>query len=111
MRVLFDVDGTLIESGSGSDGGGRPKAAMVHLLTALAASGHLIYVASSGGRGYAVEQCMALGIRDLVRIVEKEPDDYDLVIDDDPGVAQGLGRQLLHVRSGVLDADTDAPWL
>ncbi len=110
MRVLFDVDGTLIESGSASDNHPLPKTAIVELLKALAAGGHRIAVASSAGREVAAAVCVVLGIRGLVRIVDKEPDNYDLVIDDSAEGGQGLGRQLLQVRSGMLGAEVDDPW-
>lgn len=82
MKILFDVDGTLIRWNGDADKD-QPISEMVNLLITLARAGHDVYVASSGGERYAAAWCSRLMIRDLVTIVPKfgrEP--VDIAFDD-----------------------------
>lgn len=77
MNVLFDVDDTLIrilyesERGVLVARGQEPVVPMIDLLGTLYYAGHAIYIASSGGKEYAAQQCRQLGINHLVTVVER----------------------------------------
>lgn len=88
MKVIFDVDGTLIRWTDGWEAN-QP---VLDLLWALVFAGHEVHVASHGGFKYAQDCCLRLGISAAVTVVEKDENDvmlaqgYDLCLDDDPSV-------------------------
>ena len=59
LRVLFDVDDTLIHLPLHSDKD-EPNMPMIELLKALSAAGHEVYVSSGGGVEYAKNWCKKL---------------------------------------------------
>ena len=89
MNVFFDVQGTLLTMEEVP----RPRAREAFLT--LTASGHDLYLWSSGGAGYAATAADLLGVADLVSGCfgkRTEPGvPVDFAVDDDASVVEAHG--------------------
>ena len=83
MKVIFDVDGTLITWND------EPNLPVVAMLKALHLDGWQVFVASGGGQQYAQDWCAELGLSGMVTVIEKGENPemlaqgFDLCVDDD----------------------------
>jgi len=81
MKIVFDVDGTLI------DQNGEPRSKIVNLLSMFYILGWDIYVHSAGGIEYAKFQVGRLNLHDDIKVYfEKKGNstiEYDIAVDDD----------------------------
>ena len=88
MNIFFDVLDTLL-----TEEVPRPRAREAFLT--LMASGHDLYLWSSGGAGYAATAAELLGVTDLVSGCfdkRREPDvPVDFAVDDDASVVEAHG--------------------
>ena len=89
MNVFFDVQGTLLTMEEAP----RPRAREAFQM--LRASGHEVYLWSSGGAGYAATAADLLGVTDLVSGCfgkRQEPGvPVDFAVDDDTSVVEAHG--------------------
>ena len=89
MNVFFDVQGTLLTMEEAP----RPRAREAFQM--LRASGHEMYLWSSGGAGYAATAADLLGVADLVSGClgkRQEPDvSVDFAVDDDASMVEAHG--------------------
>jgi hypothetical protein len=89
VNVFFDVLGTLLSD----EGVPRPRAR--EALLALKASGHDLYLWSSGGAGYAASAAELLGIADLIEdyLDKREGPEVpvDFAVDDDASMVEAHG--------------------
>lgn len=94
MRILVDVDGTLIDYNS------VPRMAIVKLVHDLFYAGNTIHLASGGGVQYAEMWAQRLRLPDGIQIVPKFMPpvgfEYDIAIDDHPECR--MGKIVLQVK-------------
>jgi hypothetical protein len=100
VNIFFDVLDTLLTEEEVS----RPRAREAFLM--LKASGHDLYLWSSGGAGYAATAAELLGVTDLVSGCfdkRQKPDvPVDFAVDDDASVVEAHGGY----RIAPFDGDT-----
>ena len=84
MNVFFDVQGTLVS-------GGVPRPHARRVFSELGSRGHIVYLWSSAGAGYAASAAKALGVEDLIAgCYSKSPPppvSVDFAVDDFPDIA------------------------
>jgi len=99
VNVFFDVLGTLLTEEEDLP---RPHAREV--FQELRESGHVVYLWSSGGAGYAAVAAELLGVADLVGgcfAKHREPGvTVDFAVDDDPSIVEAYGGYLVEPFAG-----------
>ena len=99
MKIAFDIDGTLWLTNH-KEGKEEPNRLLLEVLRWFVANGDEVYLWSSGGVEYAKEIAGKLGVKEMVKFIEK-PDfgghhpDMDLAFDD---VEKNLAKTNILVK-------------
>jgi hypothetical protein len=105
VNVFFDVQDTLLA-------GGIPRPHAREVFTELAASGHVVYLWSSAGAGYAASAAKLLGVEDLVfECYSKSvppPVTVDYAVDDHPYLVEHYGGYVVAPFDG--DPNDEELW-
>lgn len=96
MKIVFDVDGTLIHYEK--DGEITPRYEVIDLLRWFQRNGSEVFVHSGSGLDYAKRWCQKLGL-DVIVVPKGDEREYDIAVDDEQiEIDQPAGR---YIRAKV----------